>query len=196
MVAGHQGCRGLSVEGVLQAECLSRRWLLEPPFDQHHPFGGAYSSTMRRSVETALIAISPMGISLDGSSCGLCEIHPGVTDGMSWREVADKFGDFDIFSNPESPIAPGAESWNQMRERAINFIESLILRHRGQTVLIFTHQGVIDVTLEVWLGRSQPRPASFSQNTGLTTWSVEISELGELHPVLNSFNDTSHLVLY
>ncbi len=193
IVAGHLGCRGLSSEGVLQSERLSRRWLLKPPFDDEHPFGGAYSSMMRRSQETALIALSPLGLTLTATSCGLCEIHPGVTDAMTWKEVAAKFGEFDVFSNPELPIAPGAESWNQMRARVTEFLESLVLMHLGPTILIFTHKGVIDATLEAWLKGSPSDFADGPQNTSLTTWIVEVGEHGKVQPVLASYDDASHL---
>ncbi len=193
IVAGHSGCRGLSAEGVLQSERLSRRWLLEPPFDDEHPFGGAYSSMMRRSQETARIALSPLGLVLNGTSCGLCEIHPGVTDGMTWKEVAEKFGEFDVFGNPDVPIARGAESWNEMRIRVIGFLESLVLAHLGETILIFTHKGVIDATLEAWLKGSPYDLAVGPQNTSLTTWIVEVGEHGKVQPALASYDDVSHL---
>lgn len=181
------------MEGVLQSERLSRRWLLGTPFDEEYPFGGAYSSMMRRSQETAHIALSPLGIPLTGASCGLCEIHPGITDGMTWKEVAEKFGEFNIFANPEVPIALGAESWNEMRGRVIDFLESLVRRHLGQTILIFTHKGVIDATMEVWFKRPPSNFAPGPQNTSLTTWMVGIGEHGKVRPVLATYDDVSHL---
>ncbi len=194
-MGGHSGCRGLSVEGVLQSERLSRRWLRNPPFNHQLPFGGAYSSIMRRAQETASIVLSTLGVSLSGASCDLCEIHPGVTDGMSWKDVAEKFGEIDVFANPDKPIAPGAESWNQMRDRVIRFLSFVARRHAGETVLIFTHKGVVDATIEAWLNVSPRALGIGTSNTGVTTWLMQTNEHGGFAPVLISYNDSSHLEL-
>ncbi|MDA8081472.1 MAG: histidine phosphatase family protein [Actinomycetota bacterium] len=193
IVGGHLGCRGLSVEGVFQSERLSRRWLHNPPFDMQFPYGGAYSSVMRRSQETAVIVLSPMGLSLDGSSCDLCEVHPGVTDAITWKEVSEKYQGRDMLADPSIPIALGGESWNQMSLRVVDFFSRIVYRHRGQTVIAFTHNGVIDATLERWL-RGSPRGVGLgSEPTGITTWIVETGGNGEFRPTLVSYNDFSHL---
>lgn len=193
IVAGHSGCRGLSVDGVFQSELLSRWWLKNPPYDQQFPYGAAYSSVMRRSYETGLIVMSQLGLGLDGSNCELCEIHPGVTDGLSWKEVSERYDGFDVLANPNSPIAPGGESWRQMRERVTRHLLRLARKHRGRTVLIFTHRGVIDATLEEWLHGSTTGLMQSAENTALTTWTLEVSDRGKTNFVLNSHNDISHL---
>ena len=193
IVGGHLGCRGLSVEGVFQSERLSRRWLRNPPFDKQFPYGGAYSSVMRRSQETAVIVLSSLGLSLNGSSCDLCEIHPGVTDAITWKEVSEKYQGADMLTDPSIPIALGGESWNQMSLRVVDFFSRIVYRHRGQTVIAFTHNGVIDATLERWL-RGSPRGAGLgSEPTGITTWILETDGHGEFRPTLVSYNDFSHL---
>lgn len=193
IVGGHLGCRGLSVEGVFQSERLSRRWLRNPPYDKQFPYGGAYSSVMRRSRETAGIVLSPLGLSLNGSSCDLCEIHPGVTDAISWQEVSKKYQGTNVSADPSVPIAPGGESWNQMSIRVADFFSRIIYRHRGQTVVAFTHNGVIDATLELWLGGSPRGLGLGSEPTGITIWTVETDGHGEFRPTLVSYNDFSHL---
>ena len=191
-VGGHIGCRGLSAEGVLESERLSRRWLRDPPFDEELPFGGAYSSSMRRSGETANIVLSVLGLELDGSSCDLCEIHPGVTDGLSWNVVAEEFGSIDVFGEPDEPIAPAAESWNQMRDRVAGFLVQLTKRHRDKTVLIFTHKGVVDATVETWLEVS-PRSFGGVKNTGITVWLVKTEDDGSMSSQLVTYGDFAHL---
>lgn len=193
MVGGHVGCRGLSTEGLLQAERLSRRWLKSPPFDDELPFGAAYSSVMRRSIETAAAVLSPLGLSLKETKCDLCEIHPGQADGLMWSDVSEKFGDVDIFSNPFVPIAPEGECWNDVRNRASRILISISGKHLGSTVLVFTHKGVIDSTLDSWLGVSPKSLRLGSSNTGITTWSIERDKQGVFRPLLVSYNDSAHL---
>lgn len=193
IVGGHLGCRGLSVDGVLQAESLSRRWLRTPPFTSDFPLGAIYSSVLPRALETAKIALSPLGLDVGQALCDLCEIHPGEADGMTWDQVSESFGDFDIYHYPTRPIAPGGESWKQMQERVIGALTLLADSHRGQSVLVFCHKGVIDATIENWLGVS-PRPLSKgSQNTSMTIWLAETDEKGEFNPMLICFNDAAHL---
>lgn len=193
IVGGHLGCRGLSAEGVMQAERLSRRWLKYPPFGEELPHVAAYGSTMRRSIETAAAVLSPLGLSLKETSCDLCEIHPGQADGLSWSEVSDKFGDVDIFSSPYTAIAPDGESWSQLRARVQRILISVANRHMGGTVLVFTHKGVIDATLDLWLGVDPQSLKHGCANTGITTWIIERDKRGDLHPLLVSYNDYAHL---
>ncbi len=193
IVGGHSGCRGLSVEGVLQSERLSRRWLRNPPFDRDLAFGGAYCSSMRRAQDTAAIVLSTLELSLTGSSCDLCEIHPGVADGMSWTDVAEKFGQIDVFADPDKSIAPGAESWNQMRDRVMRFLSLLAEKHRDETVLVFAHKGVIDATVATWLNGSPRVLGAGTGNTGITTWLVRTDGRGAIDPALISYNDCGHL---
>lgn len=195
VVAGHLGCRGLSVEGVAQSESLARRWLRSSPFDSSYPFGGAYSSLMRRSKDTATIVLSSLGLELTSSLCDLCEIHPGNADGLSWEEFAAKFGDPDIYGRPNTPIAPGGESWTQVKVRINGALSSIIRKHPDQSVLLFTHKGVIDASLETWLGVHPGNLVKGSRNTGITTWLVNKDEHGNLVPVLISYNDAGHVDL-
>ena len=114
---------------------------------------------------------------------------------MSWKDVAEKFGEIDVFTSPDKPIAPGAESWNQMRDRVIRFLSFVARRHAGETVLIFTHKGVVDATIEAWLNVSPRALGIGTSNTGVTTWLMQTNEHGGFAPVLISYNDFSHLEL-
>lgn len=193
MVGGHLGCRGLSVEGVSQAEKLARRWLKVPPFSPEFPYGAGYSSVMRRSVETATAVLSPLGLTLDAQLCDLCEIHPGDADGLTWDEFGKKYPEIDIYSDPDLPLAPNGESWNQMRARTITALGAIVDRHPQQTVLVFTHKGVVDAVLEGWFGVSPKCTTVGSNNTGITTVRLRREKRGHFAPLLISYNDAAHI---
>lgn len=195
IVGGHIGCTGLSDEGINQVEKLSLRWQIEPPFTSQFPFGAAFSSTMFRAIETGRLALNPLGIELSGSLCGLCEIHPGLADGMTWDEMSTNFGDVEIDKFPHVPIAPKGESWNQMKLRSIDEIRRIVTNHSNQTVILFTHNGVIRAVMESWLGISIPGVISGHANTGITTWIITSEKSGMMTPRLLSFNDFAHLSL-
>lgn len=194
VVGGHLGCRGLSVEGVSQAERLARRWLHSPPFDQEFPYGAGYSSVMRRAVETAALVLSPLGLTLRAQLCDLCEIHPGDADGLTWEEFGKKYPEIDIYAEPDLPIAPNGESWNQMKERACKALGAIADRHPQQTVLVFTHKGVIDAVLEGWFGVSPRSTVVGSSNTGITTVRLRRDKRGNFAPLLISYNDAAHIL--
>lgn len=194
VVGGHEGCRGLSAEGVFQSERLGRRWLREPPFNDEFPLGGLYSSLMRRSGETAAIALSSFSVPRVRALCSVCEIHPGLADGLSWQEVSERFGDIDIVSNPSVPIAPGGESWREMKARAAGALLRIARQHLCETVIVFTHRGVIEATLECWAGAGAAGRCAGVENVSVTTWRFKQNEHGALDPMLISYNDTAHLL--
>ena len=109
VVGGHVGCTGLSPLGTTQAHALRTR-LLET--GELAGAGALYASVLARALETAAI-ISP-GVG-DGvpvvADCDLCELHPGEADGLTWDEFRVRYGEPDFDADPETTVAPGAESF-------------------------------------------------------------------------------------
>ena len=73
------------------------------------------ASRLARAQETAAILApalrrDPSEVVID---CDLCELHPGVADGLLWEEYVEQFEPRDFDANPGDPFAPGGESWNR-----------------------------------------------------------------------------------
>lgn len=99
---------------------------------QGRTFAGVWSSDLSRAVETARLCYGePL------QSRALRELDFGDMQGLSWEGlspgVRDRMIAFDDFA------APGGESHAQMRERVVEFVDSLA----EGAHLVFSHGGVI-----------------------------------------------------
>lgn len=192
IVGGLRGCRGLSSLGVQQVEALGRRLsatgeLGEGPLR-------LYSSVLPRARQTASILASALGRSCDEvvERCDLCELHPGEADGLSWTELEARFGTPDFSTEPDRPLAPGAETWTEFVERVGSALVSLAEAHRGEVVLVACHGGVVDGSLISFLGDGTSRGTGGgfgAANASLTEWRVRRGRWR-----LVRYNDVAHLL--
>src|SRR4029453_9476514 len=189
VIGGHRGCKGLTSHGRAQAEALRDRFAGsgEPRADV------LLASILPRAIETATIIAPGLGLEISAQECGLCEVHTGDADGLTWTEYADRYGAFDMETEPDRVFAPAGDSWNSFHERVQQTLERIASDYEGQTVVAVCHAGVIVASMRVLLGI--PHPAAGARlsptNTGLTHWAHDPTvDRWTLH----SFNDASHLV--
>jgi broad specificity phosphatase PhoE len=196
IVAGHDGCKGLSSRGRTQAEALRDRLLATGEL------GGdvvAYTSLMSRAVETAAIISPAFGGVEIVQDCGLCEVHPGEGDGLPWDEYDARFPRPRDSWDPDYRREPGGETWNEMATRVGTALDGLVERHPRRTIVVVSHGGVIvqamirllalDVTSET------PRAWFSPENTSLTEWRKGTNpyQRTTLDWQLVRFNDIAHL---
>src|SRR5262249_53927240 len=139
IVAGHDGCRGLSDVGRRQATVLAERLRRTGELDGT---AAIYSSIMQRAVETAGSIAPALGIDEPISECDFCEHHPGVADGMGWDEFER------LYPEPASwdvhhRRMPGSETWQEMHDRVTRGFDAVLERHAGETVVVVCHGGVV-----------------------------------------------------
>jgi broad specificity phosphatase PhoE len=189
VIGGQTGCTGLTPYGRAQAEAL-----------RDHLLGSGrvradvlLASVLPRAIETASIIAPGLGLEVAGHECDLCEVHTGEADGLTWMEYADRYGSFDMESEPDRVFAPAGESWNSFHERVERMLQRVARDYPDQTVVAVCHAGVIMASMRMLLGI--PRPGTGAQlrptNTGLTEWEHDPS-LDRW--ILHSFNDASHLL--
>jgi broad specificity phosphatase PhoE len=150
VVGGKRGCTGLTELGRDQVMAVRERLLRT---GELRGASALYASTLPRAIETATLLRPAIG---DGTlpvveDCGLCELHPGQADGLTWQEVIDQFGVPEWDSDPGQLIAPGGESWTGFVARAAGGVQELTLRHPGQLVVAAVHAGVIEATMIAFL---------------------------------------------
>ncbi len=172
IVGGQLGCTGLTDLGRRQVNALAER------LSRTCEIEGArvlYASTLARAVETAQIIRPVVGhgdleIVEDRA---LSELFPGEADGLGWQEVVDRFGVPEWDTDPDTPIAPGGESWSGFVRRASEAVHALAERHPGQQVVAAVHAGVIEATmlanLDIPLSSSQ-RGWTRIVHASLTEW--------------------------
>ena len=188
VVGGHKGCTGLTDQGVAQVTSLADRLV------RTGELSGAsalYSSVLARAVETAQLLSPALGGLTVRQECGLCELHPGECDGVSWDEVGPAYGDPDFSKAPDRPLSPGGESWRQFLGRVEEQLRWLARSHRGETVVIAGHGGIIDGSLVAFLG-----VPSLGTSLDLYTSHASITEWEERSGRwrLARYNDHAHLV--
>jgi probable phosphoglycerate mutase len=163
-----------------------------------------YASVLPRAVETAELlapalvpsgpgrAAVPVGAELV-TECGLCELHPGEADGLTWDEFTERFGTLDWDTDPGRPIAPGGESWTGFVRRVASMLDVLAARHPGQLVVAACHAGVVEASLLAKLpvagGLDGVRLQLRTEHASMTTWEIDQGRWRLLR-----YNDASHLL--
>ena len=169
VIGGHQGCTGLTDVGREQVAALAIRLSRSEELEATTVL---IASELERAKETAAIlqsALPRVGeIEID---CDMCELHPGVADGLTWDELVDTYGAADWRGDPSVPFAPEGESWLGFVERVTAGLEALTNRHRGSRVVVATHAGVIEASvLGLMLGQPERRMGLSTKHASMTEW--------------------------
>ncbi|PIF29357.1 putative phosphoglycerate mutase [Acidovorax sp. 62] len=131
-------------------------------------------------------------LALEGlTDAGLREQHFGEVDGMRVSDIqqqhAQAWADWLRFDADHA--MPGGETTRQFHARVMDAVRRLAAQHAGQTVMVVTHGGVLDM---VWrtaqgLGLSGPRQSDIP-NAGLSRVRLQGDAIEVLH-----WADTRHL---
>ena len=148
-LSGQETCGGLTATGIAQAEAL--RWRLAA--DQDLVPDVVLVSTMRRAVETAEIIATPTGL-VPEQRAELMERTPGEAEGLTSAQYTEQYGRAP-WSNWAEPISPGGESGDDFTQRVLTATDRAVADHRGKTVWVVCHGGVIMVSaMQRWPGAS------------------------------------------
>ena len=197
VVGGHEGCTGLSDQGRRQAEALASRLRSTGELSDASVL---LTSILPRAIETAEIIAPALGELAVKQDCDLCEIHPGEADGLPWEEFRTRYMPADGVRDPYRAWSPGGESWAVFMARVGVALGDVAKRHRGETVVLVCHGGVIEGAFAA-LG-NQPIRRLFDisvLNTSITEWrwgdgpTIPGVPPGEAKWKLVRFNDAAHL---
>jgi broad specificity phosphatase PhoE len=174
----------LSDEGRRQCARLGERL-------QDYGIDGIYASPLSRTVETATIIGKRCNLpheTLDG----LREISHGRWEGLTRREVEDRFRD-EYLAWEEDPFtfAPeGAESGLGVLARALPEIRRIITNHPGQRILVVSHKATIRLLIGSFLGFDV---RGYRDRLDQAPACLNILDFRDpVHARLMLFNDTSH----
>ncbi|MCH7735982.1 MAG: histidine phosphatase family protein [Chloroflexi bacterium] len=181
-IQGHTDI-GLSEKGAEQARSLGGR-LAGLPIDV------AYTSDLRRSSETAKLALGDRDIVLIETPM-LREYHKGAFEGMTLAEIKAQFPDeYPKYLVKDLGYAPeGGETTRDASARMKKIFNQIRSDHLNENVLVVSHGGVLRAAMASLLGMPLEGNWSFVfGNCGLT-----MLDTHEDNAVLRLFNDTSHL---
>lgn len=174
----------LSEEGRRQAERVGRRLA-------GRRLVGFYSSDLKRAFETAHAIGAETGLEAEPTP-GLREIHLGEWEGLRTEEVAQRFPDAWqkwSYEGGDWDIVPGGEGAGPFGVRVAAVLDAILERHPHGDVVVVTHGGVIQMTLNRVVGRASRGLFPFKiQNASITV--IEKRDRGL---IIGGVNDTSHL---
>lgn len=181
-IQGHTDI-GLSERGEEQARSLGQR-LADRQIDV------AYSSDLKRTSETAKLALSGRDITLNETP-RLREYNKGIFEGMTLSEIQEKFpAEYPKYLEKDLSYAPeGGETTRDVSTRMASIFAEIKANHLDETVLVVSHGGVLRAAMVSLLGMPLEGNWSFVfGNCGLTMVDTYTD-----NAVLRLFNDTSHI---
>jgi 2,3-bisphosphoglycerate-dependent phosphoglycerate mutase len=131
-----------------------------------------YASTMRRATQTAQQVALAYNCALIPDD-RVREIGNNQRDHTAWDyvDLPAPYADYWATARPFSPTlrdAERSETFMHARMRVGLFVEEIVQRHRGQTVLVVCHGGVIDCVFDhVFNVGSWRRCELWTSNTGV-----------------------------
>jgi probable phosphoglycerate mutase len=113
----------------------------------------AYSSPMRRTVETARLVARPFGLAPEARD-GLREIDHGRWEGCTRAEIEARYAEeYAAWEADPFTFAPeGGESGLTVMARALPVIREIVLHHPNQNVLVVSHKATIRLVISSLLG--------------------------------------------
>jgi probable phosphoglycerate mutase len=156
---------GLTELGRRQAEVTAERLARDVAVDV------VYASTMRRARETAALIAEVLDIAVIHDD-RIREIGNNRLDHAPWADLPRDYADYWATERPFSSVTPAVdkgESFMHFRTRIGAFIEDVLARHAGRTVLTVTHGGVIDGMFDhVFNVGPWPRVQVWTHNAAIT----------------------------
>jgi broad specificity phosphatase PhoE len=117
-------------------------------------FAAAYSSPLRRALETAEIVAARLDLSVQPSA-GLMEVDVGSWSGLTATEVEQRFPDgFARWSETRAGGWTDGETYDELGVRVVAELQEIARRHPEEHVLAVTHGGAIRSVLAVIAGVS------------------------------------------
>jgi probable phosphoglycerate mutase len=179
---GHLDSR-LTERGMAQAKSLGARLGREK-------FAALYSSDLGRAVETALEISKVTGHEIL-TDPRLRERHLGIFQGLNADEISAQYPEERRLMRTIGPsyVIPGGESMTQQVVRNVEFLDGLVQKHIGETVVVVTHGGVVSGFFRHTLAIPLDAPRRFEfVNAGLNVFAHEDGNW-----ILLTWGDVSHL---
>ncbi len=176
----------LSDEGRAQVARLAVRLA-------HDPIAAVYCSPLSRTLETAAILARPHGLA-PAVGDGLREISHGRWEGLTRREVEERFGEeYASWEADPFTFAPvGGESGVAVLARALPVVRAITTAHEGETTLVVSHKATLRLLLCALLGID---PRGYRDRLDQSPACLNVVDLQDsVRARLMLFNDVSHYV--
>ncbi len=166
-------------QAKLLGECLSREKI-----------NVVYSSPLQRAVKTAEAIAAPHKLKVN-IAASLDDIDCGQWQGLTLSEVKEKYSEVyqDWLDMPEQVKIPGGESLEDVKKRALPFVQDAVTRCGKGKIVLVSHRAVNKVLICALLRLDNSSFWSFKMDTGaITRFAFDGNRA-----VLTAHNDTSFL---
>lgn len=158
----------LSVMGHAQARAVGNAL-------RDEDFAAIYASDLTRTRQTAEATahLARLPVQLDP---GFRERHYGVFQGLTYTECEARYpAAYACHKSRDPRFAPeGGESLLAFAGRMAQTFDTIVRRHPGESVAIFTHGGVLDIAYRQAVGQALTSPRDFAiPNCGINWIEVE-----------------------
>jgi len=180
-----QGCTDIELNecGLLQTKAIAQRLSAEK-------IDVIYSSMLQRAYLTAEAIACRHNMKVIKNSA-LNEINFGTWEGMTFEEMKnDPEYDLDGWRNtPHIARFPGEGNLRAVQERAMAFINEVLVEDKGKNILVVSHGGILKTIILGLLGISlEAYNKFFITNVSLSTIIVD-----DDRTYIKLLNDTCHL---
>ncbi|MBN2469833.1 MAG: MSMEG_4193 family putative phosphomutase [Anaerolineae bacterium] len=180
-LAGWEPGVHLNAEGRAQAAALGQRLA-------DRPLRAIYASPLERTLETAQAVAEHHPALKVAIAEGVGEVDFGEWQGRRIKDLARRKMWHVIQYTPTRAYFPGGESMRAAQVRAVDTVEELAGRHRGQVIAVVSHSDIIKMVLAHYLGM----PLDLFQRIVVSPASISVVQLGYGRPYVALVNDTSH----
>lgn len=141
-------------------------------------FAALYASDLARVRQTAAPAAAALGLE-PRLETGLRERHYGKFETLTYAEARERLPqDFARFRDKELDYDFGSgESLRAFNARALACVGAIAARHPGETVLVFTHGGVLEMVRRHALGSGLQSARDFEIPNAALNW-IEVAPAG------------------
>jgi probable phosphoglycerate mutase len=153
-------------------------------------FTALYSSDLGRAFRTAEIIAGATG-HIVFTDPRLRERALGLFQGLKSEEIKTQYADeYERYRNRELDyVVPEGESLRQQIDRNLSCLEDLAKKHGGETIVVVTHGGVLNVVFRHTLSIPLDAPRRFE----FLNSSLNLFAFAEGYWTLRTWGDTGHL---
>lgn len=173
----------LSPTGERQAAAVAR-------FFRDFPIDRVYCSHLQRACQTAAAISAPHNLQTEIVE-GLAECNVGCWEGLDWDTIRTRYPrECHLFhDNPAENPYMGGESYTDVLRRTQPVLQTLLEKHRGQSIVVVSHSVVIRAYTSALLGVPLRSAKALRQQNGCVNFITDSSA----GTILFTFNSIFHL---
>jgi alpha-ribazole phosphatase len=173
----------LSKKGIAQAKLVAKRLSREP-------IQAVYSSGLKRSFATAAFIAKRHDLKVKMNP-QFNERNYGLWEDLTHEQISQRFPHiYKLWlQQPDKAVIPQGETIKQVQRRAVTALKELIVKHKGQTIVLVGHGGMNRTLLLYLLKMDLNDFWSLRQDNG----AINMIEFNHRRPTVTLVNETCFL---